>query len=160
MALDSLVERRHDLPEWRAFRSSAGRWWATREQPYGEAAEKAGAWRTVDGDDELALARAIAEQESIAYLACPPVPEQLAVLVERQLVVLGQMYPAWRIERLTDAYGVPAGWRGTRDIPLTPAESAAGLVPVVEAVDAPALLMWLSAQDEIAHQTRYATGEP
>ncbi|MCW2876344.1 MAG: hypothetical protein JWQ95_444 [Sphaerisporangium sp.] len=49
--------------------SDAGRWWATREQPYDEAAEKAGAGRTVDADDELELYRAIAEQESIADLA-------------------------------------------------------------------------------------------
>ncbi|MCW2876165.1 MAG: hypothetical protein JWQ95_265 [Sphaerisporangium sp.] len=41
----------------------------TREQPYDAAAEKAGAWRTVDADDQLALCRAIAEQESIAELA-------------------------------------------------------------------------------------------
>ncbi|MCW2880964.1 MAG: hypothetical protein JWQ95_5064 [Sphaerisporangium sp.] len=51
------------------WRSDAGRWWGTREQSYDEAAEKAGAWRTVDADDELALCRAIAEQESIATLA-------------------------------------------------------------------------------------------
>jgi hypothetical protein len=56
------------LPGWRVFRSTAGRWWATREQPYDEVAEEAGAWRTVDGDDELELARAIAEQESRATL--------------------------------------------------------------------------------------------
>jgi hypothetical protein len=54
------------------WKSDAGRWWATRERAYDEAAEKAGAWRTVDADDELALARAIAEQESIADLAVSP----------------------------------------------------------------------------------------
>ncbi|MET8161500.1 hypothetical protein ABZT47_34515 [Sphaerisporangium sp. NPDC005289] len=60
---------RTEAPGWRVWRSDAGRWWATREQPYDEVAEKAGAWRTVDADDELSLARAIAEQESIADLA-------------------------------------------------------------------------------------------
>ncbi|MDH2425815.1 hypothetical protein [Sphaerisporangium sp. TRM90804] len=54
---------------WRLFRSDAGRLWATRAQPYDSAAEEAGAWRTVDADDELALCQAIAEQESIAALA-------------------------------------------------------------------------------------------
>lgn len=54
---------------WRVFRSDAGRFWASREQPFGPSAQGSGAARTVDGDDELALARAIAEQESIAALA-------------------------------------------------------------------------------------------
>jgi hypothetical protein len=57
------------VPGWRIFQSDKGRLWATREKPYDEAAEKAGAWRTVDADDELQLCRAIAEQESIAELA-------------------------------------------------------------------------------------------
>lgn len=59
-----------DVPAgWRVFQSTAGRWWATRERPFDEAEDQAGAWRTVDGDDEITLARAIAEQESRAALA-------------------------------------------------------------------------------------------
>ncbi|MCW2881783.1 MAG: hypothetical protein JWQ95_5883 [Sphaerisporangium sp.] len=54
---------------WRIFQSDQGRLWATREQPYDLAAELAGAWRTVDADEQLMLYRAIAEQESIATLA-------------------------------------------------------------------------------------------
>ncbi|MFC4590994.1 hypothetical protein [Sphaerisporangium corydalis] len=54
---------------WRVFRSSAGRFWATRERAYDEAGEASGAWRTVDADDEIALCRAIAEQEARAELA-------------------------------------------------------------------------------------------
>ncbi|GAA3808883.1 hypothetical protein GCM10022226_31430 [Sphaerisporangium flaviroseum] len=54
---------------WRVFRSTEDRLWATRERPYDEAEEQAGAWRTVDGDNELELCRAIAEQESRAELA-------------------------------------------------------------------------------------------
>jgi hypothetical protein len=57
---------------WRVFTSDRGRLWATREQPFGRAAQYAGAARTVDGDDEIALARAIAEQESRADLAARP----------------------------------------------------------------------------------------
>lgn len=55
-------------PGWRVFRSTAGRWWATRERPFAEAENQAGAWRTVDGDDEIELRQAIAEQESRAAL--------------------------------------------------------------------------------------------
>jgi hypothetical protein len=57
------------VPGWRVFQSDKGRLWATRERPYDESAEKAGAWRTVEADDQLSLCRAIAEQESIAELA-------------------------------------------------------------------------------------------
>ncbi|MFC4585268.1 hypothetical protein [Sphaerisporangium corydalis] len=56
------------IPGWRIFRSDQGRLWATRERPYNETAEKAGAWRTVDADDEPGLCRAIAEQESVAEM--------------------------------------------------------------------------------------------
>ncbi len=59
-------------PGWRVFTSDVGRLWATREQPFDRAAQYEGAWRTVDGDDEIALARAIAEQESRADLAARP----------------------------------------------------------------------------------------
>jgi hypothetical protein len=58
-------------PGWRIFQSTAGRWWGTREQPFDAAADEAGAWRTVDADDELTLRRAIAEQENLAALAAP-----------------------------------------------------------------------------------------
>ncbi|GII77485.1 hypothetical protein Sru01_24670 [Sphaerisporangium rufum] len=58
---------------WRVFRSDHGRLWATRERVFTGAAQFEGAARTVDGDDHLALARAIAEQESIATLVgCAP----------------------------------------------------------------------------------------
>ncbi|WP_262843395.1 hypothetical protein, partial [Sphaerisporangium corydalis] len=53
---------------WRVFRSDAGRWWATRERRFDPAAERTGAARTVDGDDQVALCRVIAEQESAAAL--------------------------------------------------------------------------------------------
>ncbi len=53
---------------WRIFTSDTGRLWATRERPFDEAAEHAGANRTVDGDDRTELHLAIAEQESIAAL--------------------------------------------------------------------------------------------
>ncbi|MFC6085707.1 hypothetical protein [Sphaerisporangium aureirubrum] len=51
-------------PRWRVFRSDTGRWWATREDPFDQTQQAAGAARTVDADDELALARAMAEQEA------------------------------------------------------------------------------------------------
>ncbi|MEV7804954.1 hypothetical protein AB0O28_18595 [Microbispora sp. NPDC088329] len=53
-------------PGWRIMRSDTGRLWATRERPFTVAEEAAGAYRTVDGDDALQLARAIAHQESVA----------------------------------------------------------------------------------------------
>ncbi len=59
------------IPGWRIFTSDAGRLWATREEAFTEVADKAGAWRTVDGDDLTELVMAIAEQESIAALAAP-----------------------------------------------------------------------------------------
>ncbi|MEZ0075355.1 hypothetical protein [Planotetraspora sp. GP83] len=51
---------------WRIMRSDAGRLWATRERPFPSAVEEAGAHRTVDGDDLVALCQAIAAQEGIA----------------------------------------------------------------------------------------------
>ncbi len=67
---DARAETTADTPPgWRVFRSDAGRFWATRERPFSDAADKAGAFRTVDGDDEVELVRAIAKQESIGDLA-------------------------------------------------------------------------------------------
>ena len=57
---------------WRVWRSDTGRFWATRERPFGVAAEEAGAHRTVDGDDLGELCRVIAEQESLADMAALP----------------------------------------------------------------------------------------
>ncbi|XVQ83796.1 hypothetical protein ACQP2K_33925 [Microbispora siamensis] len=54
---------------WRIMRSDAGRFWASREQPFSPAAEEAGACRTVDADDLRELCQAIAHQESLAELA-------------------------------------------------------------------------------------------
>ncbi|MFC0863344.1 hypothetical protein ACFHYQ_13680 [Sphaerimonospora cavernae] len=54
---------------WRIMRSDAGRLWASREKPFSSAAENAGAYRTVDGDDLRELCQAIVEQESLADLA-------------------------------------------------------------------------------------------
>ena len=51
---------------WRIMRSDAGRLWATRERPFPVAVEEAGAYRTVDADDLVALCQAIAVQEGIA----------------------------------------------------------------------------------------------
>ncbi|WP_327044834.1 hypothetical protein OG320_24250 [Microbispora sp. NBC_01189] len=49
--------------------SDVGRLWASRERPFPGAAEEAGAFRTVDGDDLRELCRAIAQQEAIAEQA-------------------------------------------------------------------------------------------
>ncbi|MGI5155023.1 hypothetical protein [Microbispora sp. CA-102843] len=51
---------------WRIMRSDAGRFWATRERPFPQEAEEAGALRTVDADDLQELCRVTAEQESLA----------------------------------------------------------------------------------------------
>jgi hypothetical protein len=53
---------------WRIWRSDVGRFWASRTCPFEPAAERAGAFRTVDGDDLAQLCRAIADQESLAAL--------------------------------------------------------------------------------------------
>lgn len=57
------------FPGWTIFRSDKDRLWATRSRPFSRAAEKAGAFRTVDGDDLIELCRSIADQESAAELA-------------------------------------------------------------------------------------------
>ncbi|OPG13116.1 hypothetical protein [Microbispora sp. GKU 823] len=54
---------------WRILRSDAGRLWATRERPFDLAAERAGAFRTVDGDDLAQLHAEIAQQERTAHAA-------------------------------------------------------------------------------------------
>ncbi|MEV4456998.1 hypothetical protein [Microbispora sp. NPDC049633] len=51
---------------WHVWRSDAGRWWATRARRFDLDAEDAGAFRTVDADTQLELARVIAHQESVA----------------------------------------------------------------------------------------------
>ncbi|MFC0862557.1 hypothetical protein ACFHYQ_09645 [Sphaerimonospora cavernae] len=51
------------------MRSDEGRLWASRERPFSAEAERAGAYRTVDGDDLRALCQAIAAQESLAEMA-------------------------------------------------------------------------------------------
>lgn len=56
---------------WRIMRSDAGRLWASRETPFPEAAEKAGAYRTVDADDTAELVTAIAVQEQLAEQVRP-----------------------------------------------------------------------------------------
>ncbi len=54
---------RIEVPGWRVWRSDAGRLWASREQPFSLAAQKADAHRTVDSDDESGLREVIAEME-------------------------------------------------------------------------------------------------
>ncbi len=54
---------------WRVFTSDAGRLWTSRETPFGEVAEEAGAHRTVDGDDWPDICMNIAAQESLASMA-------------------------------------------------------------------------------------------
>ncbi|MEV7967448.1 hypothetical protein AB0O34_15905 [Sphaerisporangium sp. NPDC088356] len=86
----------------------------------------------------------------------PPVPRELDVLVEQQLAVLSQTYPAWRITRVRRPDGTPGGWWATRYAPLTPAQRATGLVASIARGDAIALVMELAVQDEIAHQNGYS----
>ncbi|GII77735.1 hypothetical protein Sru01_27170 [Sphaerisporangium rufum] len=70
MSNDAITTAPRDtVPGWRIFRSDAGRLWATRQERFGEAAEKLGAARTVDGDDWPQLCGEIAAQESLALLA-------------------------------------------------------------------------------------------
>ncbi|GIH71445.1 hypothetical protein [Sphaerimonospora thailandensis] len=69
MSNDKATEPATAFAGWRIMRSDVGRLWASREQPFPPAAEQAGAYRTVDGDDLRELCRAIAEQESLAELA-------------------------------------------------------------------------------------------
>ncbi len=147
-----------DLPEhWRVFRSDTGRFWASRTARFTVVQEQAGAARTVDGDDELALARAIAEQESRATLA-EVVPDAIDEQIQRQIDILEQAYPAWRITRLKHANGVPAGWTATRHAPLTHSQRVAGLLPQLTADDADALVTALSVQTELAHASRARAG--
>ncbi|MFC7380908.1 hypothetical protein [Sphaerisporangium rhizosphaerae] len=68
MAQSRATQAIETIPGWRIFKSDTGRLWATREVQYDKAAEKAGAWRTVDADDLTTLCSAIAEQESLATL--------------------------------------------------------------------------------------------
>ncbi|MCW2880965.1 MAG: hypothetical protein JWQ95_5065 [Sphaerisporangium sp.] len=84
---------------------------------------------------------------------------RVALLVDQQLAVLRRTYPAWQIRRIIWPDGTPGGWRATRYATLTPAQRAAGLIPSIARRDAVALVMELAVQDEIAHQTGYATGD-
>ncbi|MEZ0072257.1 hypothetical protein [Planotetraspora sp. GP83] len=54
------------IPGWRILTSDAGRLWATRERPFTTPQMKAGAERTVDGDDVDELVAAVAAQEARA----------------------------------------------------------------------------------------------
>ncbi|MEU4835631.1 hypothetical protein [Streptosporangium sp. NPDC023615] len=55
------------IPGWRLILSDAGRLWASREEPFSEAACDAGAGRTVDGDSLEELRAATDRQETFAY---------------------------------------------------------------------------------------------
>jgi hypothetical protein len=65
-----LAALRRDFPGWHAWRSNAGRYWASRvahrrkpdELPFDESVTWA---MTVDGDDSAQLRRAIEEQEAL-----------------------------------------------------------------------------------------------
>jgi hypothetical protein len=81
------------------------------------------------------------------------VTDELTALIEQQLAVLNQTYPAWRITRVRRSDGTPGGWWATRHKALTDDQRAAGLVPSIARGDAVALVMELAVQDEIAHQT-------
>ncbi|GII72975.1 hypothetical protein Sme01_54510 [Sphaerisporangium melleum] len=137
---------------WLIWQSDKGRWWATRVEPYDPAAEKAGAWRTVDADDELRLFLAIADQESIAGV------QKIIAMVRRQAELLEQTYPAWKIEPMCDAEGIPRGWKATRLVPLTHSEQVSGLISDIARDDVPDLVMALAVQDEIGHRTGYTIG--
>ncbi|MEU8266738.1 hypothetical protein AB0B89_06175 [Sphaerisporangium sp. NPDC049002] len=80
--------------------------------------------------------------------------------VERQLAVLNQDNPAWRITRPLRPDGSSMGWWAFRRVPLTPSERCAGLVPSIARGDVVALAMELAAQDDIAHRARYSAGAP
>ncbi|MGC5009647.1 hypothetical protein ACLQ2R_02660 [Streptosporangium sp. DT93] len=54
------------IPGWRLILSDAGRLWASREEPFSEAACDAGADRTVDGDSLEELRAATDRQETFA----------------------------------------------------------------------------------------------
>ncbi|MCW2876166.1 MAG: hypothetical protein JWQ95_266 [Sphaerisporangium sp.] len=86
-------------------------------------------------------------------------PETRVARRDRQLAVLTQTYPAWRISRMTNTQGRFGGWWATRYAPLTEDQRAAGLVPSIARWDALTLSMELAVQDEAAHRTRYSIGE-
>ncbi|MFF4779384.1 hypothetical protein ACFY05_41875 [Microtetraspora fusca] len=77
-------------PHWSVLRSTGGRLWATRIKPYTLGELAAGAWRTVDADDEETLAAAITDSEAKAASAprgdqtigVPAEIEALAALAE------------------------------------------------------------------------------
>jgi hypothetical protein len=64
-----LAALRRDFPGWHPWRSSAGRYWASRkanrEKPADLPVDESVAWAmTVDGDDPAQLRKAIEAQES------------------------------------------------------------------------------------------------
>jgi hypothetical protein len=60
-----LAAIRRDFPGWHAFRSNAGRWWATRVTHRKPPPHAGAAWAmTVDGDTAAQLREAIKAQES------------------------------------------------------------------------------------------------
>ncbi|MCW2881784.1 MAG: hypothetical protein JWQ95_5884 [Sphaerisporangium sp.] len=78
----------------------------------------------------------------------------MALLVDQQLAVLRQTYPASQIRRIIRPDGSPGGWWATRNAKLPPAQRATGLFPSIARRDAVALVMKLVVQDEIAHRFR------
>lgn len=142
---------------WRVFRSDKGRWWACRTEPFTRLQEHAGAARTVDADNELGLARAMAEQESRAVIA-EAVPDAVTDQVRQQITLLSQTYPAWRFIRETLPNGTPGGWHAYRYAPLSHAQRTLGLLPTLYRKDADSLILALDVQDQIAHQHRYSAG--
>jgi hypothetical protein len=77
---------------------------------------------------------------------------EVAGFVRQQRAVLHQTDPGGEIARGVNSYGVPGGWIATRRAPLTHSQRAAGLLPTIVRGDAPALVMALAVQGEIAQQ--------
>ncbi|WP_433212247.1 hypothetical protein [Microtetraspora malaysiensis] len=138
---------------WRVLESSEGRYWATRERPFSLAAEKAGAFRTVDANTRDELAGLIATQENIAAkvdAAASVALEELGVVItreERRLAVLRDTHPGWRIVYLPE---ITASWWAVR-AKLTPAQRDAGVVPSLARRSGEELAAALALQDEIVH---------
>ncbi len=68
------------IPGWRFMRSDAGRYWATRNRPFPDAATRgpldAPPFRTVDADTYDELLDEVHQQESAAEQASRKIPQQ------------------------------------------------------------------------------------
>jgi hypothetical protein len=69
---EDLAQIGREFPGWHPWRSSAGRWWATRRGPVNLSYQDPDLHMTIDADDAAGLREALRHQETLRASRCGP----------------------------------------------------------------------------------------